>query len=124
MDEKISATQDSASQNEKNFDENKNEAFNANLLTNYEVTMEFLKVIEGPGWLEQHKGLEDVETTIGYVMNWLKNANENEHGIILYGWGGIDRYLVHRDGSVKFLSHFATVKTLKRAKDLCFPIEA
>ena len=125
MDEKIISPlpQESETQEEENFDENKNEVFNANLFTNYETTIEFMKVIEGPGWLEDQENMGGAKNTFEHIMNWLKDPNNNQEITTLYGNRGANRYEIYRDGSVKFLSHFSTAKTLERAKNLCFPID-
>jgi hypothetical protein len=105
------------------YDENNIEIFEANLITNYELTLEFMKAIEGPGWLEDQENMGSAKNTFKYITEWLKTADKNGLGEILYGWGGGDRYLIRPDGSVAFLSHFATERTLRRAKNLNFPIE-
>lgn len=111
-------------QEEASFDENKSETeLRPNLLTDHETTMAFMKAIEGPGWLEDQPQGPNVRGSLEYVMNWLKTAEEHDFATTLYGWGGIDRYEVHSDGSVVFLKHFSQPKTLQRAENLNFPIE-
>ena len=100
--------------------------FNANLLTNYEATLIFMKVIEGPGWLEnQPKGI-NIKNTLEHVMDWFINPENSESHcdkVILYGWGGGDRYIVSRDGSVEFIASFGVDKTINTARGIGFPFE-
>jgi hypothetical protein len=100
--------------------------FNSNLLTNYEKTMDFMKAIEGPGWLENQPQGVDIKNSFEHVMDWLKNPENSENHrpvVILYGWGGGDRYSISKDGSVKFIASFGTPRTLSMAKGISFPIE-
>lgn len=108
------------------LDENKTEiGWKPNLLTDYKRTIAFMIAIEsrmGQGWPEnQPEGM--YKNTLAYVMNWLNTAPTTERAVILYGWEGGDRYLVLRDGSVKFLASFSVEKTLSQAKALNFPID-
>ena len=41
----------------------------ANLLTDYEMTLNFMKAIEGPGWLEDQPQGVNVKGSLEYVMN-------------------------------------------------------
>jgi len=100
--------------------------FDANLLTNYETTMTYMKAIEGKGWLEDQPQGKDIKGSFEHVMDWLKNPdNSDSHWSIvtLYGWGGGDRYSVYKDGSVKFKASFGTPRTLAMAKGIRFPVE-
>lgn len=95
---------------------------NANLLTNFDTTLIFMKTIEGSGWLENLPKDPKARGTFEYVMKWLQEAGPNEYATTLYGWGGGDRYEVRRDGSVSFKKSFSTVETLARARGIGFPI--
>ena len=112
---------------EKPFDEGKIETgFNANLLSNYEATMTYMKAIEGPCWLEDQPQGVEIKNSFEHVMDWLSNPKNSESYrsvVTLYGWGGGDRYSVRKDGTVKFIAAFGISRTLSMAKGVGFPVE-
>ena len=104
-----------------------------NARTDYEGVKRAIAQVERGGWL---RGEEQVaahwdEASEGQRYNslegarrWLETVDPSEdvwHTV--YGDGGVDRWYIHADGSVRFSRSHASRDGLKRATELGFWIE-
>jgi|GEM_PF-5268975 len=95
--------------------EKKEILFDANLLTNFEKTINLMEAIEiSKNWLKDQEDMNrgsdrPVKNTLEWVMEWLKLDDPNkEEAVILYGFGGGNRYQVFSDGRVMIMTNFCS----------------
>ncbi|OGM98329.1 MAG: hypothetical protein A2915_04460 [Candidatus Yanofskybacteria bacterium RIFCSPLOWO2_01_FULL_41_34] len=92
-----------------------------NLKTHPDETMAAMIEIEGPDWIEHQKNWSS--NTLSGAIAWLRGEGENDTGgssYIVHGLGGMNRYYVDEDGSVRFSRSHASPKDIALAESLGF----
>ena len=92
-----------------------------NLRTNEEDVFVAFKLMEGD-WILK----EDGPYTVKGSIEWLKKIEDDRETFIVYGSGGINRYIVYANGDIALSEYHAKYpkeKTIKKAIDLGFKID-
>lgn len=97
-----------------------------NLRTDPIDTIQAIALIEGPGWmklqLDVQEGRANPANHSNSVQAALERLQAGERAVI-YGAYGINRWMVHEDGSVSFSeSHAGSQNATQKARDLGFDI--
>lgn len=90
-----------------------------NLLTNYAETVKVLIDMEGQRWFDDQERFGS--NSIAGALKDAQNQSSNSWGGTIYGEGGVHRYAVYKDGSVKYSESHGRAK-LEKAKELGFEI--
>ncbi len=93
-----------------------------NFRTNKENVFAAFQLMEGD-WILK----EDGPYTVKGSIKWLEKISEDHEGsFVVYGSGGINRYIVYANGDVALSEYHAKYpkeKTIKKAIDLGFKID-
>jgi hypothetical protein len=99
-----------------------------NLLSHFDQTLAAMAELETPEWTRE-QGPDEADRhrqNLANALAWLRDPRGSRGPFIVTGWGGVNRWAVHRDGTVVFLlgetSKAGTSESAARAASLGFRI--